>query len=220
MPHRTHRLHACTGTWTGADADARPRHRQATGREHTHWLRVAMPPTPAPCAPHSHMGRCAAMRHFKRRAAQHHRWRPYRVEYTGSLLTSEVKRHRARLVLGWGTAWEDLRVLSAFCEARRTPPGEKVIFSGARRRQRSLLRHTPTLQLCHASLTACAVRIADGPGTIPPHLVTHRHTCRAQFRHTSKHTGIPVRHNSAIHRNTSAHISADGHTASNAPDLF
>ena len=113
MPHRTHRLHACTGTWTGADADARPRHRQATGREHTHWLRVAMPPTPAPCAPHSHMGRCAAMRHFKRRAAQHHRWRPYRVEYTGSLLTSEVKRHRARLVLGWGTAREDLWVLSA-----------------------------------------------------------------------------------------------------------
>ena len=42
------------------------------------------------------------------------RWRPYRVEYTGSLLTSEVKRRRARLVLGWGTAWEDLRVLSAF----------------------------------------------------------------------------------------------------------
>ena len=26
------------------------------------------------------------------------RWRPYRVECTGSLLTSEVKRHRARLV--------------------------------------------------------------------------------------------------------------------------
>ena len=42
------------------------------------------------------------------------RWRPYRVEHTGSLLTSEVKRHRARLVLGWGTAREDLRVLSAF----------------------------------------------------------------------------------------------------------
>jgi hypothetical protein len=39
--------------------------------------------------------------------------RPYRVEYTGSLLTSEVKRRRARLVLGWGTAREDLRVLSA-----------------------------------------------------------------------------------------------------------
>ena len=42
------------------------------------------------------------------------RWRPYRVECTGSLSTSEVKRRRARLVLGWGTAWEDLRVLSAF----------------------------------------------------------------------------------------------------------
>ena len=41
------------------------------------------------------------------------RCRPYHVECTGSLLTSEVKRHRARLVLGWGTAWEDLRVLSA-----------------------------------------------------------------------------------------------------------
>ena len=36
------------------------------------------------------------------------------AENTGSLLTSEVKRHRARLVLGWGTAWEDLGVLSAF----------------------------------------------------------------------------------------------------------
>ena len=38
----------------------------------------------------------------------------YCVEYTGSLPTSEVKRRRARLVLGWGTAWEHLRVLSAF----------------------------------------------------------------------------------------------------------
>ena len=42
------------------------------------------------------------------------RRRPYRVECTRSLSTSEVKQHRARLVLGWGTAWEDLRVLSAF----------------------------------------------------------------------------------------------------------
>ena len=43
---------------------------------------------------------------------------PYRVECTGSLLTSEVKRHRARLALGWGTAWEDLRVLSALTVVR------------------------------------------------------------------------------------------------------
>ena len=42
------------------------------------------------------------------------RWRPYRVECTGCLPTSEVKRRRARLVLGWGTAREDLRVLPAF----------------------------------------------------------------------------------------------------------
>ena len=41
------------------------------------------------------------------------RWRPYRVECAGSLPTSEVKRRRARLVLGWGTAREDLRVLPA-----------------------------------------------------------------------------------------------------------
>ena len=41
------------------------------------------------------------------------RWRPYRVECTGSLPTSEVKRRRARLVLGWETAREDLRVLPA-----------------------------------------------------------------------------------------------------------
>ena len=42
-----------------------------------------------------------------------YRRRPYRVECTGSLPTSEVKRRRARLVLGWGTAREDLRVLLA-----------------------------------------------------------------------------------------------------------
>ena len=45
-----------------------------------------------------------------------YRWRPYRVECTGSLPTSEVKRRRARLVLGWGTAREDLRVLPAFVQ--------------------------------------------------------------------------------------------------------
>ena len=48
-------------------------------------------------------------------ARQDLRWRPYRVERTGSLPTSEVKRRRARLVLGWGgAAREDLRVLPAF----------------------------------------------------------------------------------------------------------
>ena len=53
------------------------------------------------------------------------RRRPYHVECTGSLLTSEVKRHRARLVLGWGTAWEDLRVLTAFYLSTFKPGGNK-----------------------------------------------------------------------------------------------
>ena len=42
------------------------------------------------------------------------RCRPYYHEYTGSLSNSEVKRGKARLVLGSGTAWEPLRVLTAF----------------------------------------------------------------------------------------------------------
>ena len=42
------------------------------------------------------------------------RWRPYRVESTRSLPTSEVKQPRAWLVLWWGTAWEDQGAAS-FC---------------------------------------------------------------------------------------------------------
>ena len=45
---------------------------------------------------------------------KYNRWRPYRFKYTGSLLNSEVKWHRAWPVLGWGTAWEALKVLPAF----------------------------------------------------------------------------------------------------------
>ena len=41
------------------------------------------------------------------------RQRPYHVEYTSSRSITEVKQHRARLVLGWETAWEH-RVLLAF----------------------------------------------------------------------------------------------------------
>ena len=43
------------------------------------------------------------------------RQRPYSVEYTRSHPNSEVKLQKARAVLGWGTAWEALRVLLAFC---------------------------------------------------------------------------------------------------------
>ena len=41
------------------------------------------------------------------------RQRPYHVENTGSRPITEVKQRRARLVLGWVTAWES-RVLQAF----------------------------------------------------------------------------------------------------------
>ena len=40
--------------------------------------------------------------------------RPYHAEITGSRPITEVKQHRARLVLGWVTAWEP-RVLLSFC---------------------------------------------------------------------------------------------------------
>lgn len=40
--------------------------------------------------------------------------RPYCVENTGSLPNSEVKQRKARIVLGWVTAREVLRVLLAF----------------------------------------------------------------------------------------------------------
>jgi hypothetical protein len=63
-------------------------------------------------SPHQLLSMCHT---FPLLAWVYHRRRPYRVECTGSLLTSEVKQRRARSVLGWGTAWEDLRVLSAFC---------------------------------------------------------------------------------------------------------
>ena len=61
----------------------------------------------------------------------HRRWRPYRVECTESLPTSEVKRRRARLVLGWGTAREVLRVLTAFASRRpvfQLPPRMTTIM--------------------------------------------------------------------------------------------
>ena len=49
------------------------------------------------------------------RAEQYYlRQRPYCVEYTRSHPNSEVKQRKARSVLGWGTAWEVLRVLLAF----------------------------------------------------------------------------------------------------------
>ena len=76
-------------------------------------------------------------------------WQPYHVECTGSLLTSEVKRHRARLVLGWGTAWEDLRVLSAFSPARPVDSSARWLLRSSRRleKTRPASTHGPNLYL-------------------------------------------------------------------------
>ena len=42
------------------------------------------------------------------------RQRPYHVENTGSRPITEVKQRRARLVLGWVTAWEHRVLLATF----------------------------------------------------------------------------------------------------------
>ena len=47
--------------------------------------------------------------------------RPNLVECTGTLPTSEVKRRRARLILGWGTAQEDQSAASVFAFAFSLP---------------------------------------------------------------------------------------------------
>ena len=80
-------------------------------------------------------------------------WRPYHVECTGSLLPSEVKRHRARLVLGWGTAWEDLRVLTAFYLSTFKPKGNEcchvnvvILDSGNTPAQHAQCHTTPAAQ--------------------------------------------------------------------------
>ena len=64
------------------------------------------------------------------------RQRPYRVEYTGSLPNSAVKRRRARLVLGWGTAWEDLRVLPASLTQQGQDQKKKTEGEGGRGRRK------------------------------------------------------------------------------------
>ena len=85
-------------------------------------------------------------------------WRPYHVECTGSLLTSEVKRHRARLVLGWGTAWEDLRVLTAFYLSKFEPKGNEgchvnvvILDSGNTPAQHAQCHTTPAARFLEIS---------------------------------------------------------------------
>jgi hypothetical protein len=48
---------------------------------------------------------------------------PLLADGTRSSLTTAVKQRRAQLVLGWGAAWEDSRVMSAFSlTANQTKP--------------------------------------------------------------------------------------------------
>lgn len=50
-----------------------------------------------------------------------YRQRPYHVENTRSRLISEVKQHRAALVLAWVTGWESAVSLAFFCKILEHP---------------------------------------------------------------------------------------------------
>ena len=118
--------------------------------------------------------------------SQHHissRWRPYRVECTGSLPTSEVKRRRARLVLGWGTAREDLRVLPAF--ALHT---SNEATGPARTHPRAHTHtHTHTTHTRDAHTRTHTHTHAHGATHNGAHTHTHTHA------HTHTHTGWRAR---------------------------
>ena len=73
------------------------------------------------------------------------------VEYTGSLLTSEVKRHRAWLVLGWGTAREHPQVLSAF----PCPSFKIYTIRQHRYRKASYQKRSRAKNIVHFSICAC-----------------------------------------------------------------
>ena len=115
------------------------------------------------------------------------RWRPYRVECTGSLPTSEVKRRRARLVLGWGTAREDLRVLPAFyisvvgraviSKRRCDTPCQHALIGTLRSLELSshALR-SPSL-MCRCFVVTCIQTLPVGCVTII--WITPRHRCTA-----------------------------------------
>ena len=62
-------------------------------------------------------------------SATYFRQRPYSVEHTRSHLNSEVKQPKARSVLGWGTAWEVLRVLLAFYQFFFSPNKREKAFA-------------------------------------------------------------------------------------------
>ena len=73
------------------------------------------------------------------------RQRPYFVEYTRSHPNSEVKRRKARSVLGWGTAREALRVLLAFCDYSSLKAFAKFIHDEKNERLRGRITTIRTL---------------------------------------------------------------------------
>ena len=117
--------------------------------------------------------------------SQHHissRWRPYRVECTGSLPTSEVKRRRARLVLGWGTAREDLRVLPAFALHTSNEA------TGPARTHPRAHTHTHTHTATHTHAHTRAHGATHNGAHTHTHTRTHTHTHRLARTRTQAQT--------------------------------
>ena len=101
--------------------------------------------------------------------------RPYRVECTGSLPNSEVKRRRARSVPGWGTAREALRVLLAFFHtwgslAKRSSGG--TLQTCAKRNRGPSNLHA-TWTLLHIHLHIHTPNEPGGPTLLHIHLHWH-----------------------------------------------
>ena len=114
-------------------------------------------------------------------------------------MTSEVKQRRARSVLGWGTAWEDLRVLSAFSSAiQNLLPSQDVVFV-LREHHGGRSCATKSPNSLHRKIFAAFMFV------VIVQLDEYLHLCF-----------IPMNPKWA----SIFHVVADGHTASNAPDLF
>ena len=119
------------------------------------------------------------------------RWRPYRVECTGSLPTSEVKRRRARLVLGWGTAREDLRVPPAFATPTLLRPQPATTLArlqpAARRDAQQAPPESPEQQAQDQARPQPNATWSGRQGRTRAHIAQHMRVQRARTR-TQTHT--------------------------------
>ena len=127
---------------------------------------------------------------------------PYRTECTESPVTSEAKRRKVRFAVGWGTAWEVLRVLSTFtCFLRSALPWGAVLPA-------CRPACVPWLCPCLPG-TPAALAIFDSFFHIAQSLGAHLGVASGT---TSRATGLPTQ---ILHT-----LLADDHAASNAPDLL